>query len=387
MKKQKICIIGGSLAGLVTAISLSKLNCDIDLITGNINTKYRSNNTIAISQNNFNFLSKLNISKSLINKVWPCSIMKLYAEVKNKKIPEILEMENKKNKKKIFYMIKNINLINLMLNKINKIKSINVIKNQNVSKISNAGFLKCIKIGRKNYKYNLAIICTGNNSELAKKNFKSGFIKNAYNETSITTIINHKFIKNNITRQIFLDNSILALLPLSNTETSVVWSVKNDSKEQRNKFLRDEIKFHANKFYHKIKFKNKIEYNDLNFLIRNKYYQERILLFGDALHVVHPFVGQGFNMVLRDLMQLEKVLDAKIKLGLDLGSADILSEFSNDTKPNNFAFSIGIDILKSSFSLKNKYLKEVRNNVIKYFGKNESVKNIFFNIADKGLRF
>ena len=36
MKKQKICIIGGGLTGLVTAISLSKLNCEIDLITGKI---------------------------------------------------------------------------------------------------------------------------------------------------------------------------------------------------------------------------------------------------------------------------------------------------------------------------------------------------------------
>ena len=35
MKNQKICIIGGNLTGLVTAISLSKFNCDIDLITDN----------------------------------------------------------------------------------------------------------------------------------------------------------------------------------------------------------------------------------------------------------------------------------------------------------------------------------------------------------------
>ena len=36
MEKQKICIIGGNLTGLVTAIALSKLNCQIDLITGNV---------------------------------------------------------------------------------------------------------------------------------------------------------------------------------------------------------------------------------------------------------------------------------------------------------------------------------------------------------------
>ena len=63
MKKQKICIIGGSLAGLVTAIGLSKLNCEIDLITGNLDKNFKSVRTIALSENNFHFLNKLNISK------------------------------------------------------------------------------------------------------------------------------------------------------------------------------------------------------------------------------------------------------------------------------------------------------------------------------------
>ena len=36
MEKQKVCIVGGGLTGLITAITLSKLNLDIDLITQNI---------------------------------------------------------------------------------------------------------------------------------------------------------------------------------------------------------------------------------------------------------------------------------------------------------------------------------------------------------------
>ena len=78
MKKQKICIIGGSLTGLVTAISLSKLHCDIDLIVdNNINQNIQSSRAIAISQNNYDYLNKLNISESLKKIMWPCSIMKL----------------------------------------------------------------------------------------------------------------------------------------------------------------------------------------------------------------------------------------------------------------------------------------------------------------------
>ena len=52
MEKQKICIIGGGLTGLVTAISLSKLDCEIDLVTDNFNKSLKSDRTIAISNNN-----------------------------------------------------------------------------------------------------------------------------------------------------------------------------------------------------------------------------------------------------------------------------------------------------------------------------------------------
>ena len=58
------------------------------------------------------------------------------------------------------------------------------------------------------------------------------------------------------------------------------------------------------------------KYKGLNLLIRNKYYLDRTLLFGDALHVIHPFVGQGFNMTLKDLACLEKILTQKINLEL-----------------------------------------------------------------------
>ena len=36
MEKQKVCIIGGGLTGLVTAIALSRLNLEIDLVTGQL---------------------------------------------------------------------------------------------------------------------------------------------------------------------------------------------------------------------------------------------------------------------------------------------------------------------------------------------------------------
>ena len=116
-------------------------------------------------------------------------------------------------------------------------------------------------------------------------------------------------------------------------------------------------------------------------------YIDSILLFGDALHVVHPLAGQGFNMMLRDLASLEGILKNKINLGLDIGSSEILSEVSNETRPRNFIYSLGINFLKNCFSLQKKSFKNIRNKTIMTLNKNNFVKDILFNLADRGFKF
>ncbi|MDC1476083.1 FAD-dependent monooxygenase [Pelagibacteraceae bacterium] len=386
MKKQKICIIGGNLSGLTTAIALSRLNCEIDIVTGSVNQNVQSNRTIAISENNLDFLNRLNITKSIKKKVWPCSVMKLYTGAKNENFAEIFELNslNNNKNKKVLYMLENSKILNLMQNKIKKIKSINIKKNKEISDISNLGLLKNVKFknDRSSYKYNLIIVCAGSNSDLIKNFFNNEIIDNSYKETSVATIIEHNSLKNNTVRQIFLDNEILAMLPISNNKTSIVWSLKKSIKKKSNFFIKKKIKSYTENYLKNIKFLNNIEYKDLNFLIRKKYFEYRTLLFGDALHVIHPFVGQGFNMTLRDLESLEKILRKKLKLGLDIGSEDVLNEFSSEVKPRNFAFSIGVDFIKNTFSY-----KKLRNNSLRTINKNIFLKNIFFSIADKGFKF
>ena len=382
IKKQKICIIGGSLTGLVTAISLSKLNFEIDLITGNFVNNLKSSRTITVSENNFHFLNKLNISKLLKKKIWICSKMKLYTESESGNFSEIFELNKEGKNENIFYILENSKIMSLMLNKIKKIKSISLKKNKIVSSINNSGLLKSVKFNNNISKYSLVIICTGYNSSLVRNIFNDKRIENLYKEFAVTTIINHKPFKNNIARQIFLDESIFAMLPISKTKTSIVWSLKNFMKEKNNSFLKKRIKIYASKYLKEIKFNSKIEKNDLNLLIRNKYYLNRTLLFGDALHSMHPFIGQSFNMTLRDLICLEKILEEKINLGLDIGSSDVLSEFSNEAKPRNFSFSFGSDLLKNALPF-----KKIRNDIFKILNKSNFAKDVVFDVANRGFRF
>ena len=93
MKKQKICIIGGSLTGLATAICLSELDCEIDLVTGNLEKNLRSSRTIAVSENNLDFLNNHKIYPFLKKGIWACNKMKLYTETSKEKFSEIFELD------------------------------------------------------------------------------------------------------------------------------------------------------------------------------------------------------------------------------------------------------------------------------------------------------
>ena len=116
-----------------------------------------------------------------------------------------------------------------------------------------------------------------------------------------------------------------------------------------------------------------------------KSFDDRVLIFGEALHSVHPIAGQGFNMILRDLNKLEKTIIENTKLGLDVGSSVILSEFVNNIKSNNFVSLIGIEFIKKVFSINNIKFKKLRNYYLNVLNGNSIIKSFFIKIADKGI--
>ena len=91
-------------------------------------------------------------------------------------------------------------------------------------------------------------------------------------------------------------------------------------------------------------------------------------------------------MVLRDLENLENKIRNKINLGMDIGNIDVLSEFSDEIKPRNFLYSVGIDVIKKSFSIQNETYKKIRNNIVSNLNNKFFTKDILFNLANNKLK-
>ena len=115
------------------------------------------------------------------------------------------------------------------------------------------------------------------------------------------------------------------------------------------------------------------------------YYKNNILAFGDLLHKVHPLAGQGFNMSVRDIICLSKLIDEKLDLGLTINST-ICQEFEKKSKDKNLIFSTGIDLIYEFFNFETKTNSEFLSKSLSILGKNKFFNSFFKKFADRGLR-
>ena len=357
----KICLIGKNLTNLVLAKNLSNKNLSIDILFERNKENKLSQRTLAISKDNFNFLSLINNQMKVA--AWPVKNIKIYSD--NNNLKELAEFKN--NKKENFFLVKYIDILN-SFEKICKINKKIKFKKINYQSKSKQLFIE------KNY--NLIINSDKKNIPKYKK------IEKNYNSIAYTGIMSHEIKKrNNEAAQIFTKYGPLAFLPLSATKTSIVFSVSNNHKISETKLF-DLIKKYN--FNYKIKKISKFEKANIKFFMLRNYLFKNTLIFGDILHTIHPLAGQGFNMTIRDIKILSSLIDEKIELGLELDKS-LFYDFQKKTKHLNYTFGIGIDFIHEFFKIDNKTNNFLSNSIFSVLGKNKFLKKYANLIADKGI--
>ena len=361
-----ICLIGDGLTSLALAKNLINKNIEVFLYyKNNKKPKFRSR-TIGISKNSFDFFNK-EIIKFKKDMFWKISKIEVY----NEKFEDKKILNFKKFEKELFLLAKNHEVYELLENDLKKNKLFKkiLIKNNNF-------YTKILK----EQKYDLIINCDGNNK--ISRNLFYNKINKSYNSNAYTTIIKHQNIKNEKAIQIFTKMGPVAFLPISNSETSIVFSIINKKVILNENEIKNLISLH-NKNY-EIKSFGKLEKFELNFSVSRNYYYKNLMAFGDSLHQIHPLAGQGFNMILRDINILSKIIQDRIDLGLQIDHS-IYEMFEKKTKHFNFIFSSGNDFIYEFFKFDNNYKNNYLNQLVKFLGKNKLFNKIASKYADQGL--
>ena len=175
-----------------------------------------------------------------------------------------------------------------------------------------------------------------------------------YPQTAIVTTVAHARAHNGVAYEHFLPAGPFAILPMLGNRSSLVWTERN--RDAAKMLALDEAEF-ANEI--RLRFGAHLgevtpegprwSY-PLKFHLARAYVAPRLALAGDAAHGIHPIAGQGLNLGLKDVAAMaETVLDAR-RLGLDIGTLDVLRRYERWRRFDSFALAAATDIINRLFS-------------------------------------
>ncbi|WP_277928925.1 UbiH/UbiF family hydroxylase [Luteimonas aquatica] len=84
--------------------------------------------------------------------------------------------------------------------------------------------------------------------------------------------------------------------------------------------------------------------------LTDRYQLGRVLVMGDAAHVVHPLAGQGVNLGLRDVAALRETIAAALARGADWSSPSRLARWARTRKSENAVAAWSFDGINRVFS-------------------------------------
>ncbi len=80
------------------------------------------------------------------------------------------------------------------------------------------------------------------------------------------------------------------------------------------------------------------------------YFQDRVVLAGDAAHTINPLAGQGVNLGFQDARCLQELLDEARRQGLDPADSQVLAQYEARRRPDNQRMMLAMDVFYHLFS-------------------------------------
>lgn len=191
-------------------------------------------------------------------------------------------------------------------------------------------------------------------------------LKSDYGQSAVVATLKlNGDIENTVAWQRFLPTGPIAMLPLSNTDSNLIWTTTKEHAEELKQMPEDSFVDSVNDAFWHDRDKNSIAISAggiLDSVLKNilpggashskqlpptvigiaantrasfplglvhssSYACSRVALIGDAAHRIHPLAGQGVNLGFGDVTCLRDMLVEAVKNGSDLGSLTYLAEY------------------------------------------------------------
>lgn len=185
-----------------------------------------------------------------------------------------------------------------------------------------------------------------------------------YGQTAVVCAVAHDKPHSGIAHQFFMPAGPLAILPLTENRSSIVWS-ETDARAAELAAMNDTDFLDAlrpafGSFLGQISLTGARFTYPLGLTLANSLIGDRLALIGDAAHGMHPIAGQGLNAGLRDVAALAEVLSDARARGEDIGSPLVLQRYQQWRRFDTATLALATDTFNRLFSNDNPLLRGLR---------------------------
>lgn len=243
---------------------------------------------------------------------------------------------------------------------------------------NNLATIKCID---KSYTCTLVVGSDGANSKTRELgDFTQKEI--AYDQYGLVANFACESPHKNVAYEWFHQSNTMAYLPLPGNNISIVWSHKESQSlllDLDADSLSHEV---AASGYHKLgklTLLGKPAVFPLKLRLVDKFYNQNIVLIGDAAHTIHPLAGQGVNLGFGDAKVLADIL-VNVK-NYQIGDVELLAKYNVLRMPEVRKMQLTCHGLYSLFDLKSGPLFHLRNIGLNLVNRLPIIKNGLINNA------
>ncbi|MEP1229182.1 MAG: FAD-dependent oxidoreductase [Litorimonas sp.] len=208
--------------------------------------------------------------------------------------------------------------------------------------------------------------------------------KTDYEQRALVAIVKHSLPHDGVAVQRFMHGGPLAVLPLPNNRSQIVWSNKSGAATTLEHM--DETDFLAilsekmGEYLGGLSLETPRQSYPLRLQIADAFSADRLALIGDAAHVIHPLAGQGLNLGLRDVAALSEGIGLAKTRGQDIGVAGLL-DYSAWRNTDIRAMGAATHSLNVMFGAKNPLIGHIRRLGMKAINDISPLKKIFIQNA------
>ena len=373
MEKFDVVIVGGGLIGQSLALALSNFKLEVGLVDLNFEKPLLSesydNRVSAIVPSTVNFLKAIGIWGN-IHRKRPYQSTRVWDQNSNGK----LNFSSKNDD--LGFIIENNQIIHALHEAIECCSNIKIINSE----------VKSIVDEKTHYQINLDSSASLNTDLLiGADGFNSSIRKFASISSKDRDYEQHAFVFNietqekldNAIWQRFNSDSISAVLPLDDHIASIVWSVKNELKNEldvmdQELFLKSFSRSVEHAFG-KLKIVSNINSFPLYEMKAKEYVKPNLVLIGDAAHRIHPLAGQGANIGFMDIMELINVLEGYNFT--NLGNIRSLKKYERRRKFENEMMSNAMTGLDGIFKNTSEFVRTLRGFGMNLIDSSDSLKS------------